>query len=92
MCSHLNVSYPHVSLHIITNHKVSQEAVGGDLGLLDDVGAEGDLADVLFVFDHSSDGRLRVGLGTKTGSVFLFLLAQEQNPEASRVTMTYEWI
>lgn len=58
---HLNVSYPHVSLHVVADHKVSQEAVGGDLGLLDDVGAEGDPADVLFVFDHSGDGRLRLG-------------------------------
>ncbi len=59
--SHLNVSDPHVPLHIVADHKVSQEAIGGDLGLLDDVGAEGDLADVLFLFDHSGDRRLRLG-------------------------------
>lgn len=58
---HLNVSYPHVSLNIVADHKVSQDAVGGDLGLLDDVGAEGDLADVLFVFDRGAGGRVEPG-------------------------------
>ena len=58
MCSHLDVSNPHVSLDIIADHKVSQDAAGGDLGLLDDVRAKGDLPDVLFVFDHSGDGKL----------------------------------
>ncbi len=61
MCSNLNVSDPHVSLHIVADHKVSQEAGGGDLGLLDDVGAEGDPADVVFTFDDSGDRRLRLG-------------------------------
>lgn len=61
MRSHLNVPDPHVPLHVVADHEVSQEAVGGDLGLLDDVGAEGDLADVVFVFDRSGDGRLGLG-------------------------------
>lgn len=55
---YLNVSYPHLSLHIVADHKVSQQAVGGDLGLLDDVRAEGDLADVFLLFDHRGDGRV----------------------------------
>lgn len=58
---HLNVSDAHVSLHVVADHKVSQDAAGGDLGLLDDVGAEGDLADVLFILDHSGHGRLELG-------------------------------
>lgn len=68
MFFHLNVSDPHVSLNIIADHEVSQDATGGDLCLLNDVGAEGDLADVLFVFDHSGDGKLRFGWSTKTGN------------------------
>ena len=59
--SHLDVSYPHVPLHVVADHKVSQEAAGGDLSLLDDVGTEGDLADVLLFVDHSGEGRLRLG-------------------------------
>lgn len=55
---HLNVSDAHVSLHVVADHEISQNAIGGDLGLLDDVGAEGDLADVLLVLDHRGDGRL----------------------------------
>lgn len=70
-CSHLNVSYSHVSLDVITDHKVPQKATGGDLGLLDDVGVEGDLADVLLVFYQSGNGGLELGCSTKTGSVFV---------------------
>lgn len=66
MCSHLNVSYPHVSLDIVTDHKVSQIAVGRDLGLLDDVGFEGDLVDVLFICYHSGDGGFELGWTTNT--------------------------
>lgn len=62
---HLNVSDPHVSLHVVADHEVSQHAAGGDLCLLDDVGAEGNLADVLFVFDHRGDGKLGLGWSTE---------------------------
>lgn len=71
-CSHLYVSNPQFSLNIVANHKVSQVAVGGDLGLLDNIGAEGDLADVLFILDCSGDGWFRFGLSTKTGSSVVF--------------------
>lgn len=57
----LNVSDPHVSLHVVADHKISQNAIGGDLGLLDDVGTEGHSADVLFHFDHRGDGMLGPG-------------------------------
>lgn len=58
--AHLNVSYPQVSLHVIADDEVSQQAAGADLGLLDDVGAEGDPVDVLLLFDHGGDGRLEL--------------------------------
>lgn len=70
--AHLNVSDPHVPLDVVADHEVSQDAAGGDLGLLDDVGAEGDPAHVLFVFDDGGDGKLGLGWSTKTGSVVSF--------------------
>ena len=48
----LYVSYPHLPLHVVAHYKVSQNAAGGDLGLLHNVWLEGDLADVLVLFDH----------------------------------------
>lgn len=57
-------------MHVVADHEISQQAVDGNLGLLDDVGAEGDPADSLSPFDHRGNGRLGLGYGTKTGSVF----------------------
>lgn len=38
-------------LYIIEHHKFSQHAIGGNFGLLDDVGSEGDLAEGFVLFD-----------------------------------------
>lgn len=70
--SHLDVADAHVSLHVIADDKVSQEAAGADLRLLDDVGAEGDVAHVLFSFDHCGDRKLWFAWSTKTGSALVF--------------------
>lgn len=69
---YLNVADPHPSLHVVADHEIPQNAVGGDLGLLDDVGAEGDLADAVFLRDGGGDGKLELGWReTETGSVFV---------------------
>lgn len=70
--THLDVSDPQLSLHVVADHKVSQDAAGGDAGLLDDVWAEGDPPDVVLLFDLGGDGKHRLHCSTKTGSVFLF--------------------
>lgn len=70
--SHLDVTDAHVSLHVIADHEVSQEAAGADLRLLHDVGAEGDAAHVLLPFDHRGDRKLRFGWCTETGSGLVF--------------------
>lgn len=70
--SHLDVADAHVSLHIVADDEVSQEAAGADLRLLDDVWAEGDAAHVLFSFDHRGDRKLRFGWSTKTRSGLVF--------------------
>lgn len=70
--SHLDVADAHVSLHVVADDEVSQEAAGADLRLLDDVGAEGDVAHVLFSFDHCGDRKLRFGWSTKMGRGLVF--------------------
>lgn len=40
------------SLYIIAHHKFSQHAVGRNLGLLDNVGSEGDLAEGFILLDY----------------------------------------
>lgn len=72
MTSDLYVSDPQLSLHVVADHEVSQGAARGDLGLLDDVWAEGDLADVSLVSDGGGDRKLRFVCSTKTGSVGVF--------------------
>lgn len=67
---YLHVSDSRVPLEVVADHKISQDAVGGDHGLLHDVGAEGDLAGVLFPLDRRGDWRLHLGWSTKTPSVF----------------------
>lgn len=57
--AHLNVSDAHVPLDVVANHEISQQPVGGDPGLLDDVGAEGDPAHVLLRLDHRGNRELR---------------------------------
>lgn len=71
MCSHLDVSYRHFSLNIVADHKISQVATGGKFGLLDNVGAKGDFPDVILIFDHGGDGKLKPAWSTKTGSASL---------------------
>ena len=59
--SDLYVSYPQLSLHVIVHHKLSQHAAGGDLSLLNDVGAEGDPTERLILFDHRGNRKSRLG-------------------------------
>ena len=56
--SHLYVSDAQLSLHVVADHKVAEVTAGGNLGLLDDVGAEADLAEVLVLLDHRGDGQI----------------------------------
>lgn len=57
--AHLNVPDGHVPLDVVANDEIPQQPVGGDPGLLDDVGAEGDPARVLLLLDRRGNGELR---------------------------------
>ena len=65
---HLYVSDAQLSLHVVTDHEVAQVTAGGDLGLLDDVGAEADLAEVLVLLDRRGDGQVRLAWGGGMGA------------------------
>lgn len=57
--AHLDVPDAHVPLDVVADDEVPQHPVGGDPGLLDDVGTEGDPAHVLLLLDHRGNRQLR---------------------------------